>query len=134
MKFTKSILALVFAMVLLTGLAAISVSAQSRGGRVIRRPVVVRQYYVRPNPFWYRNYWGYSNYYDPYFYDPYYEARRQQYYLERELRGNKAELRKHLDKYRADGVITAKEREELNDDYRDIEKAQRKLNEFNRRY
>ena len=134
MKFTNKILTLVFAMVLLTGLAAISVSAQSRGGRGYRRPVVVRQYYVRPNPFWYRHYRGYSSYYDPYFYDPYLNARRQLYYLERELNGNKAELRKHLEKYRADGVITAKEREELNDDYRDVEKAQRKLNEFSRRY
>ena len=118
-------------MVLLAGLAVISVSAQSRGGRVIRRPVVVRQYYVRPDPFWYRNYWGF---YDPYFYDPYLEARRQQYYLERELSGNREELRKHLQKYRADGVITAKERAELADDYRDIEKAQRNLNNFRRRY
>ncbi|HEY8559193.1 MAG TPA: hypothetical protein VIL74_02235 [Pyrinomonadaceae bacterium] len=134
MNFTKKLLTLAFAMILLGGLAAISVSAQTRGGRVIRRPVVVRQYYVRPYPYWYRNYWGYSGFYDPYYYDPYYEARRQQYYLERELSGNKEELRKHLQKYRADGVITAKEREELNDDYRDVEKAQRKLNEFRRRY
>jgi hypothetical protein len=59
--------------------------------------------------------------------------RRQKYYLEKELRGNKEELRKHLEKYNADGVITAKERKELDDDYRDVERAQRKLNEFNRR-
>ena len=131
MKFTNKLLTFVFAIVLLTGLAAISASAQRRGVRVIRRPVVVRQYYV-PNPYWYRNYYWGS--YDPYFYDPYLRAREQQYYLERELRGNTAELRKHLEKYRADGVITAKEREELADDYRDVEKARRKLNEFNRRY
>ena len=131
MNFTKKILTIVLAMVLLAGLAVISVSAQSRGGRVIRRPVVVRQYYVRPDPFWYRNYRGFD---DPYFYDPYLEARRQQYYLERELSGNREELRKHLQKYRADGVITAKERAELADDFRDIEKAQRNLNNFKRRY
>jgi len=132
MKFTNKLLTLVFAMVLLTGLAAISVSAQSRGGRVIRRPVIVRQYYV-PNPYWYRNYWGYD-YYDPYFYDPYLNERRQKYYLERELRGNREELRKHLEKYNADGVLTAKEKAELADDYRDVEKARRNLNNFNRRY
>jgi hypothetical protein len=130
MKFTNKILTLVFAIVLLTGVSAISASAQSRGVRVIRRPLVVRQYYYRPNPFWYRNYyWG-----DRYYYDPYLREREQRYYLESELSGNKKELRKHLDKYNADGVITAKEREELADDYRDVEKAQRKLNEFNRRY
>ena len=132
MKFTNKLLTLVFAMVLLTGLAAISVSAQSRGGRIIRRPVIVRQYYV-PNPYWYRNYWGYD-YYDPYFYDPYLNERRQKYYLERELSGNREELRKHLEKYKADGVLTAKEQAELADDYRDVEKAQRNLNKFNRRY
>ena len=100
----------------------------------MQRPIVVRQYYVRQNPFWYRNYWAGRYYYDPYFYDPYLSLRREQYYLERELSGNKEELSKHLQKYRADGVISAKEREELNDDYRDVEKAQRKLNEFRRRY
>src|SRR5215213_7617097 len=113
MKFTNKLLTFVFAIILLTGFASISASAQRRGVRVIRRPVVVRQYYV-PNPYWYRNYYWGS--YDPYFYDPYLRAREQQYYLERELRGNTAELRKHLEKYRADGVITAKEREELADD------------------
>jgi hypothetical protein len=133
MKFTHRFLTLIFAIVLLTGISAISVSAQRRGGgRIIRRPVIVRNYYV-PNPYWYRNYWGYG-YYDPYFYDPYLQARQQKYYLERELSGNRAELRKHLEKYNADGVITAKERAELADDYRDIEKAQRRLNDFNRRY
>ena len=132
MKFTHRFLTLVFAIVLLTGISAISTSAQSRGGRVIRRPVIVRQVYV-PNPYWYRNYWGYG-YYDPYFYDPYLNERRQKYYLENELRGNRSELEKHLRKYNADGVITEKERRELADDYRDVEKARRNLNRFNRRY
>ena len=131
MKFTHRFLTMVFAIVLLTGISAISTSAQTRRGRVIRRPVIVRQYYY--NPYWSRNYWGYD-YYDPYFYDPYYSARRQKYYLENELRGNRRELQKHLEKYNADGVLTAKEREELADDYRDVEKARRRLNEFNRRY
>jgi hypothetical protein len=122
-------LTLVFAIVFLTGLAVLDTSAQTRGTRQIRRPVIIRQYYVRPDPFWYWDYYDRG-----YYYDPYLEVRRQQSYLERELRGNQEELRKHLQKYRADGVITAKEREELEDDYRDIERARRNLNQFYRFY
>lgn len=130
MKYKNKFLTLIFAAVLFIGFAAVDASAQRRGGRFIQRPVVVRQYYVRRyNPFWYRNYSE-----DAYFYDPYLSARRQRYYLESELSGNKRELSKHLEKYNADGVITAKERAELNDDYRDVARAQRKLNEFIRRY
>jgi len=130
MKHTRKFLTLIFAAVLLIGLAAADASAQRRGGgRFIQRPVIVRQYYVRRyNPFWYRNYWG-----NPYFYDPYLSERRQRYYLENELRGNREELRKHLEKYNADGVITAKERAELSDDYRDVQRSERKLNDFRRR-
>jgi hypothetical protein len=130
MKYKGKFLTLIFAAVLFIGFAVVDASAQRRGGRFIRRPVVVRQYYVRRyDPFRYGNYW-----YDSYFYDPYLSERRQRYYLESELNGNRRELSKHLEKYNADGVITAKEREELNDDYRDVERAQRKLNDFKRRY
>ena len=131
MKFTRKFLTLIFAMVLLIGATAVTASAQRRGGRVIKRPVIVRNYYIRPNPFWYWNSWG-----DPYYYyyDPYYSINRQRYSLERELRGNREELRKHLEKYNADGVLSAKEREELDDDRRDVARAQRELNNFNRRY
>ena len=130
MKHTGKFLTLIFAVVLFIGFAAADASAQRRGGgRYIQRPVIVRQYYVRRyNPYWYWNSWG-----NPYFYDPYLSERRQRYYLENELRGNREELRKHLEKYNADGVITARERAELNDDYRDVARAQRKLNEFRRR-
>jgi hypothetical protein len=130
MKFTKGILTFVFAIVLFAAFSAINTQAQTRGVRIVRRPVIVRPYYGWYNPYRRWNYWGNPYYY----YDPYQQLREQQYYLERELSGNRAELRKHLEKYNADGVITAKEREELNDDYRDVEKAQRNLNEFNRRY
>ncbi|HEY0459436.1 MAG TPA: hypothetical protein VGC97_09890 [Pyrinomonadaceae bacterium] len=132
MNFTKRIITFVFAIVLLTGVTALSASAQRRSGvRIVQRPVIVRTYgYNRPNPFWYRNYYWNNRY----FYDPYLREREQRYYLEQELSGNKKELRKHLEKYNADGVLTAKEREELADDYRDVEKAQRQVNEFNRRY
>jgi hypothetical protein len=132
MKYTGKILTIAFAMVLLIGSAAIAAQAQRRTvTRVVVRPVVVRPYYG------YRRYWNrwYNPYYDSfYFYDPYLEAQRQRNYLQNELNGNQKELRKHLEKYRADGVITAKEREELNDDYRDVEKAKRNLAAFDRRY
>jgi len=126
MKLTTRLLTLVFAMVFLTGLGAVSASAQRRGGgRIIYRPVVVRPY------FGYHRYWGWNRWNDPYLYDPYLREREQKYYLEQELNGNKRELQKHLEKYNADGVITAKEQKELNDDYRDVERAERNLNKFN---
>jgi hypothetical protein len=138
MKYTRNFLTIAFVFVLLIGASVISASAQTRGSQriVVRRPVVVRPIVVRPY-YGYRRYWNrrYDPFYsDLYFYDPYLNAQCQRYYLQQELRGNQRELEKHLKKYRADGVITTKEREELNDDYRDIEKAKRKLAEFNRRY
>lgn len=137
MKYTKNLLAIAFAVLLLIGSAVVSTQAQRRGGRVIyRRPIVVRPYYVNPYYYGYNRYWNswYNPYYgDPFFYDPYLRERQQRSYLENELRGNERELRKHLEKYRADGVITEKERRELDDDYRDVARAKRELNEFNRR-
>lgn len=130
MKYSGKLFTLFFVAFLFIGAAAISTSAQRRGTvRVYRRPVVVRPYYYY-SPFSYWNYWGNPYFGDPYFYDPYLNARRQRYYLQEELRGNKRELQKHLEKYKADGVITAKERRELDDDYRDVERATRKLREF----
>ena len=129
MNFTKKLLSLVFAVVFLTGLAAVSVSAQRRGGRrVIVRPIIVRPYYG------FHRHWGWNRWYNPYFYDPYLREQEQRYYLEREVTGNKRELRKHLEKYNADGVITAKERRELDDDYRDVDRSERNLNKFNGNY
>ena len=129
MKYTQKLLAIAFAVVMLIGSAAISTQAQRRVGRVIyRRPVIVRPYYYGYNPFWSR--WYNPYYGDPFFYDPYLRERQQRSYLQNELRGNEKELRKHLEKYRADGVITAKERKELDDDYRDVARAKRELNEF----
>lgn len=143
MKRSHKLFTLVFAAALLLGGMATSVAAQKRRGvRVINRPVVVRNYVVRPylvRPYYYgyNRFWNhpyYDPFYDPYFYDPYLRAQRQRYYLQQELKGNQRELRKHLEKYRADGVITAKERRELDDDYRDVAKAKRKLAEFERNY
>lgn len=134
MKHSGKLLTLFFAAFLLIGTAVISTPAQRRGVvRVYRRPVVVRPYYYY-SPLSYWDHWGNPYYGDPYFYDPYLNARRQRFYLQEELNGNRRELSKHLEKYRADGVITAKERRELNDDYRDVERATRKLREFDRRY
>lgn len=131
MKYTYKLLAIAFAVLIFIGSAAISTQAQRRGGRVIyRRPVVVRPYYYGYNGFWNRWYNPYFS--DPFFYDPYLRERQQRSYLQNELRGNEKELRKHLEKYNADGVITAKERKELEDDYRDVVRAKRDLQEFNR--
>ena len=136
MKYTKNLLVIAFAVLLLIGSAVISTQAQRRGRVIYRRPVVVRPYYVSPYYYGYNPYWGslYNPYFgDPFFYDPYLAERQQRSYLENELRGNEKELRKHIEKYRADGVITVKERKELDDDYRDVARAKRDLNEFNRR-
>jgi hypothetical protein len=141
MKYSHKLITLAFAAVLLIGGTVTSASAQRRGVRVINRPVVVRTYVrpyvVRPYYYGYNRLWNYGYYdpfYDPYFSDPYLRAQRQRYYLQQELRGNQRELGKHLEKYNADGVITAKERRELDDDYRDVAKAKRKLAEFERNY
>jgi len=134
MKYTKSLLTVAFAIVLLIGSAVVSAPAQTR--RVIRRPVVVRPVVVRPY-YGYNRYWNrwYDPFYDDfYYYDPYLNAQRQRYYLQQELNGNQRELAKHLEKYRADGVITEKERKELDDDYKDVAKSKSKLAEFQRRY
>lgn len=141
MKHSHKLLTLVFAAVLFIGAMVADASAQTRRGvRVINRPVIVRTYVARPylyRPYYYGynrfgNYGYYDPFYDPYFYDPYLRAQRQRYYLQQELRGNERELRKHLEKYNADGVITPKERKELDDDYRDVARAKRNLAEFDR--
>jgi hypothetical protein len=145
MKHSHKLFSFVFAAFLLLGALTINASAQTRrsGVRVIKRPVIVRPYVVRPYAYYSPYYYGYNGFYnrgfydpfyDPYFYDPYLRAQRQRYYLQQELRGNQRELAKHLEKYRADGVITAKERRELDDDYRDVARAKRKLAEFERNY
>ena len=141
MNHSHKFLTFVFAAVLFIGAMIADASAQTRRSvRAVNRPVIVRTYvgrpYYRPYYYGYNRFWNrgfYDPFYDPYFYDPYLRAQRQRYYLEEELRGNQRELRKHLEKYNRDGVITAKEREELDDDYRDVAKAKRKLQQFNRR-
>ena len=129
MKYGKRILITFFAILLLGGALALDTPAQRRGVVVVQRPVVVRQ--VIRRPYWgYRPYWRYSGFYDPYYYSPYLRYAEQKYYLERELRGNERELAKHQEKYRADGVITAKERRELEDDISDVRRARANLDRF----
>lgn len=135
MKYSQKLFSLVFAAILIIGGLTVSASAQRRRERTVRRPVIVRTYVARPyyyRPYYY-GYWNrgfYDPFYDPYFSDPYLRAQRQRYYLEEELKGNQRELKQHLEKYNRDGVITEKERKELDDDYRDVAKAKRKLQEF----
>ncbi len=132
MKYAKRAIITAFAILMFGGALALDTSAQTRGRVIIRRPVVVRPV-VRP--YWYYNrlyspYWGYSRYYNPYWDSPYMRYQEQKFYLERELRGNQRELEEHQAKYRADGIITAKEARELDDDYKDVRESRAKLNRF----
>ena len=138
MKYGKTILTALFAMFLFAG--ALVTSSQAQTGRVtVRRistkPVVVRRYIVR-DPFWRYSYWNspYLGYYDPYWDSPYLRYMDQKYYLQGRVQGNRRELQKHLQKYRADGYISPKEQRELQDDYNDVRKSEQRLNQFNRNY
>jgi hypothetical protein len=119
---------------MLTVAFVVSTSGQRRVRSVqsgtVYRPVAVRRVYWR-NPFYPR---FYDPFYDPYFYDPYLRERRERYYREQSLRSKERELRKHREKYGRDGVITAKEQRELDDDIRDVQKARAKLAEHRRDY
>lgn len=119
----------------------ISADAQTRRSGVTvtstrTQPVVVRRVVYR-DPFWRSRYWGrryYDPFYDPYYYSPYLQYKDQETRLRQELAGNRRELAQHLRKYRADGVLTDKERRELDDDYGDVARSEQKLREFNRNY
>jgi len=119
----------------------ISADAQTRRSGVTvtstrSQPVVVRRVVYR-DPFWRSRYWGsryYDPFYDPYYYSPYLRYKDQETRLRQELAGNRRELAQHLRKYRADGVLTDKERRELDDDYGDVARSEQKLREFNRNY
>jgi hypothetical protein len=126
MRYRNKILTIGLALFLLSAGFVYEASAQSRV-RVIRRPVIVRNYVYR-DPFWSTRYYGY---YDP-FYSAYLRDRERQYYLERDYEGNRRELAEHQRKYRADGVITEKERRELEDDYQDVQESARDLRRYRR--
>lgn len=130
MKLGKKFLTIAFVMFMLSVGLVYEASAQSRRV-VVRRPVVVRSY-IYSDPFWRTRY--YSPFYDSYYYSPYLRYREQRFQLERELAGNRRELAEHQRKYRADGVITAKEQRELNDDIKDVRNSIERLRSFNRYY
>ena len=126
----RKILTLAFSVLMLT--AGFVYDAQAQTRRVIvRRPVVVRSYVYR-NPYWYSRY--YVPFYSSFYQSPYERYQEERYYRERSLAGNRRELQEHLRKYRADGVITAKEQRELDDDYKDVAKSQQSLRSFHRNY
>jgi len=134
MKYGKKILTIIFAVLVLSAGLVLEASAQRRGvyiQRTTSRPVIVRRYIYR-DPFWRSRY--YSGFYDPFYYSPYLRHQEQRYYLQRELAGNRRELAEHQRKYRADGVITAKEQRELEDDYRDVSRSIERLSRFRRNY
>lgn len=142
MKYAKRAILFIFAILIFGGALALDAFAQSRRGvfisRGTQRPVIVRRV-VRPgfgfrawrSPY-YRGF--YDPFYDPYYYSPYLRYQDQKFYMEQRLRGNQRELAKHQAKYRADGIITAKERRELEDDIKDVQKARARLNRFVRNY
>ena len=135
MRYSKRFVVFILSLLFIAGTFVISASAQTRGktsaGSGQKRPVIVRRVIYR-DPFWRSRYWG-----DPFwgygrYYSPHIRYREQQYYLESRVLGNRSELEKHKAKYSADGVITAKEQEELDDDYRDLQESIEELREFNR--
>ena len=137
MRLRSKFLSLIFAMfVVVGGFAVSSASAQTRsGGTTAQRPIVVcTVVYRRPyyNRFWRSRF--YDPFYDSYYRSPYLRVKDQEYSLRSELAGNRRELAQHLEKYRADGVITAKEQRELDDDYKDVANSERKLRQFTREY
>ena len=140
MRRSRKILTLVFTMFVAAAGFVISVDAQTRRGVTVTRtrsqPVVVRRVAYR-DPFWRSRYWGrryYDPFYDPYYYSPYLQYKDQETRLRQELAGNRRELAEHLSKYRADGVLTDKERRELEDDRKDVANSERRLRQFNGNY
>jgi hypothetical protein len=124
MKISKAILISAFALIVFISIGAVRVSAQEREKRG-DRPIVIYYY----DPFWSWNRWQYDSY-DPYFYDPYLRERRQVYYLREEVRDARSDLKEHMDEYNSDGIITADERRELNEDYGDLNEALNDLEEY----
>ena len=141
MRLRSKLLTLSFSMFVVATGFVITTDAQTRRGgvtvtRTQSRPVVIRRVIYR-DPFWRSRYWGrryYDPFYDPYYYSPYLRYRDQETRLRQELAGNRRELAEHLRKYRGDGIITDKERRELDDDYKDVANSERKLRAFSRDY
>ena len=141
MRIRNTIFSLVFSMFIVTVGFVVSADAQTRTGgvtvtRTQSRPVVVRRVIYR-DPFWRSRYWGrryYDPFYDSYYRSPYMQLKDQEARLRQELAGNRRELDQHLRKYQADGVLTDKERRELQDDRKDVANSERKVRQFLREY
>lgn len=138
MKFSKYLVVFILSFFFMAGALVTDAAAQTSGnnsaGSQQQRPIVVRRVYYVRDPFWYSRSWGWWDYPFGYgrYYNPYQAYREQAFYLESRVRGNRSELEKHLKKYNADGVITAKEKKELDDDYDDLENSIRELESFRR--
>lgn len=93
------------------------------------RPVAVRYYWV-PDPFWH------SRWYDPFYdnrysyYDPYLQYRREKFSKQDKVREEAEELQEERRKARRDGVISADEREDINEERAEYLKARDELDEF----
>lgn len=133
MKYRNKILTIAFVMFMLAVGFTYETTAQTRRVVRVKRPVIVRNY-VYSDPFWRSRYYGYSPFYDSFYQSPYQRYAEQRYYLARELAGNRRELAEHQRKYSRDGVITAKERRELEDDIKDVRNSTQKLRSFGRYY
>jgi hypothetical protein len=128
MKYIKRAIISALAVLMFGGVFTLDVSAQRRG-RGGHRPVIVRPIIIH-RPYWgFSPYWGYG-FYNSYYSNPYLRYQEEKYRLESDLRGNERELAKHQEKYRADGVITAKEQRELDDDVKDVRNSRARLESF----
>lgn len=128
MRYTKQILALIFAILIFAGVGVSTASAQR--GRAYHGSVVRFSYIHRP--FWGFDRWNYDPFYDPYFYDPYLSERRTRYYKERDVRNKRKDLAKDREKYYADGYLSPKEQEKLAKAERKYNNAVEDLNDYNR--
>ncbi len=140
MKYANQAILSLFAILIFGGVLALDVSAQSRGnGSEVKRQPVVRRV-IHPHWGWdyyhgFRGpYWRYSRFYDPFYDSPYMRYQEQRFYLERDLRGNERELAEHQEKYNRDGIITAKEQRELDDDIKDVRNSRADLARFLRNF
>lgn len=134
MNYKKKIFSLVFGGLMVGSGLVLDASAQRSSGasvqRISKRPVAVRRVYYR-DPFWRSRNWGYG-FYDPFWGSPFaYDTRSRKERLQDELADDRRDLRKSAEKYRKDGVISAKEQKKLNDKQEDIRELQLKLSDYN---
>ena len=126
MRYLKRITAIISLIAFVFVLGVINTPAQHRGyGRVI----------IVQRPFFHRGFWGYPyGFYDPYAYDPYWQAQREKYYLQKDVKDKRKDLAKDREKYGSDGYLSPKEHEKLAKAQEKYAKAVAKLNKFNRDY